>query len=481
MTIGQNGAVFRQVNRLFESGTVAGLSESELLDRFVIRGDELAFEAIVVQHGPMVLGVCRRSLSDPNDVDDAFQATFLVLVKKAATLRDRARLANWLYGVARQVSIKARASALKRRRREAGIDAADELPERRKADHPLKSVLDEELARLSDRDRAPIVLCDLEGLTGDEAADVLGLRPVTLRSRLHRSRKTLKDRLTRRGLVDGSGAPMVAASLAPTLVDRTVTVASAFAKSPAAIGIISAPVAALTQGVLKTMMLTKIKLATAMVVALGLVGTGVGVAQDLFVPARNEKDNDRLREVEQKLDRVLLALENRPADVATRPAPPVPSLPATVTKQAAPTAEAKPDRTEVFFDDATPRVEARTLAPSADAPQSKYTYFRPSPTANFPGGSIVPVDPVSGHAVYPPDRPLTKTEIDHSAKTLAEMKARARYGLVMEANPADRISRLEKRIDELDQRLRRLEGGLSGNRLPDAPAPAPAALAPSRN
>ena len=107
MAAGQLNAVLRQVERLFGAGGVTGMSEGQLLERFVTRRDEVAFEALVARHGPMVLGVCRQVLRDPNDVDDAFQATFLVLVKKAGTLRDRHLLGNWLYGVAYRVAVRA--------------------------------------------------------------------------------------------------------------------------------------------------------------------------------------------------------------------------------------------------------------------------------------------------------------------------------------------------------------------------------------
>ncbi len=105
------GTVVRGLGRLFASGTATGMSERQLLDRFVERRDEAAFEALVARHGPMVLAVCRRLLHDPNDVDDAFQATFLVLVRKAGSLRQRDLLANWLFGVAYRVSTRARATA----------------------------------------------------------------------------------------------------------------------------------------------------------------------------------------------------------------------------------------------------------------------------------------------------------------------------------------------------------------------------------
>src|SRR3954447_6451072 len=123
MSTGHYGAVLRHLQRLFSLGTVAGLTEWQLLHRYVTRHDEAAFEALVARHGPMVLGVCRRVLDDPHDVEDAFQATFLVLVKKAGSIRDRDVLGTWLYGVARRVAVRARVEARRRRARErAGVE-----------------------------------------------------------------------------------------------------------------------------------------------------------------------------------------------------------------------------------------------------------------------------------------------------------------------------------------------------------------------
>ncbi len=114
MATGQLGAAIRQIERLFRVGSVSGLNEGQLLERFVKRGDEAAFAALMARHGPMVLGVCRQWLRDPNDVEDAFQATFLVLVRKAGTLRQRDLLGNWLYGVALRVARRARSNAARR-------------------------------------------------------------------------------------------------------------------------------------------------------------------------------------------------------------------------------------------------------------------------------------------------------------------------------------------------------------------------------
>src|SRR5262249_27106615 len=173
MASGQSTPVLASIHRLLADGTMTGLSEGQLVERFLTRGDELAFEAMLRRHGPMVHGVCRRLLSDPNDVEDAFQATFLVLVRKARTIRDREYLETWLYGVARRVAVRARVDARRRRAREwsdktdvactdhraAGEDVAD-----------LRAVIDEELGRLAERYRSPLILCDLEGNTYEQAA-----------------------------------------------------------------------------------------------------------------------------------------------------------------------------------------------------------------------------------------------------------------------------------------------------------------------
>ncbi len=126
MASGYRGSIVGTLGRLFEAGTFAGLGDAQLLERFLARGDEAAFEAILQRHGPMVLGVCHRVLDDPHDVADAFQATFLVLVKKARSIRDREALATWLYGVARRVAVRARVGARRRLARErTGVGGSD--------------------------------------------------------------------------------------------------------------------------------------------------------------------------------------------------------------------------------------------------------------------------------------------------------------------------------------------------------------------
>ena len=278
MTSGPRSALLRQFRALFESGPVAGLTDGQLLERFLTtRGEagEVAFAALVARHGPMVLGVCRRALPDPNDAADAFQATFLVLVKKAGSVRVDDSLGRWLYGVSRRVAGRARTIAARRPRGEVAL-------ERIEADSPdpdrfeLASMIDEELARLPEAFRSAIVLCDLGGMTHEEAARDL-LCPVgTIKSRLARGRKRLRERLERRGLTPSTMmlAPTVPASLADAAV-RVSTIA--MTSGTMAAGVVPASVAALTQEVLKAMIGIKLKLAAAVVLSLGVVATGAGV------------------------------------------------------------------------------------------------------------------------------------------------------------------------------------------------------------
>lgn len=177
-----------QIQRLHAVGTATGLSEGELLERFPARRDSAAFEALVARHGPMVLGVCKRHLRDVHAIDDAFQATFLILVRRADSIRDRSLLGNWLYGVARRVAIRARADAARRTTESLPVDIpADTEPSTAERAEAI-AILDEEIARLARAFSAPIVLCALEGLTHEQAAERLRCPVGTIRSRLARGR-----------------------------------------------------------------------------------------------------------------------------------------------------------------------------------------------------------------------------------------------------------------------------------------------------
>jgi RNA polymerase sigma factor (sigma-70 family) len=268
---GQLGPVVQQFQHLFAGRSIAGVSEWQLLHRYLDRRDEVAFEAIVSRHGPMVLGVCRRILSDSRDVEDAFQATFLILARKGGTLGEGDPVGHWLYGVAYRVALRARASAARRR----SLERSATLPEVARVDDSsrleLGSVIDEELARLPSKYRAPIVLCYLEGLTHDEAGRELGWPVGTVKGRLSRARDLLKGRLSRRGVAPAGVATMVALvresrAAVPSLL-REFTMRAAMA-GPSA-GVVPASVSELVTGSLTTMFLSKLKAAGAVALVLG--------------------------------------------------------------------------------------------------------------------------------------------------------------------------------------------------------------------
>lgn len=260
-----------------------GLRDGELLGRYVDRRDETALAALVHRHAPMVWGVCRRQLSH-HDAEDAFQATFIVLVRKAASIAQREAVGNWLYGVAHQAALQARRSAARRRAREVQVTEMPdaEAPQERWAD--LQPFLDEELSRLPDHYRTVIVLSDLEGRTRKEVAAQLGCPEGTVASRLVRARSMLAKRLTQRGVALSGGALAVilsqstgSAGVPAAVLSSTIKAASLCAAGQAAIPV---KVAALAEGVLKAMLLNKLKPALAVLVVAAMVGLiGYGMAR----------------------------------------------------------------------------------------------------------------------------------------------------------------------------------------------------------
>ena len=204
----QMGAALRQIHELFETGTIAGLADGQLLERYLTRRDESAFAALVGRHGPMVLGVCRAVLNDSPEVEDAFQATFLVLIRKAGTIRGRDAVGGWLHRVAHRVAVQAGLDRSRKHRHERGaadLSALDEIAEER-ANDEWRAPLHEEVARLPERFRLPVVLCYLEGKTHAQAAFELRWGEATLRRRLSGARDLLRSRLTRRGVAMSGGA-----------------------------------------------------------------------------------------------------------------------------------------------------------------------------------------------------------------------------------------------------------------------------------
>jgi RNA polymerase sigma factor (sigma-70 family) len=263
------------LDRVFNKGTATGLTEGTLLERFVQGRDEAAFGALVTRHGPMVLGVCRRILRDEHDALDAFQATFLILVRRAGAIKRGELVSHWLYGVARRVAVRAKAQVARRQVHEpAGLDIDQISTEESLGDdsrRDLRMVLDEELARLPRNLRAPVVLCYLEGLTHDEAARRLRWPVGTIRSRLARARDRLRRRLTRQGFVANGAALSAVAIREPValgLIDSTIEAALGFVSKPAAAaGAATSAAAALARGVLQAMVMSKIKFLGAAAVA----------------------------------------------------------------------------------------------------------------------------------------------------------------------------------------------------------------------
>jgi RNA polymerase sigma factor (sigma-70 family) len=287
-----------QMSEVIQHIRRAGMTDGQLLEDYISRRDEAALAALVHRHSPMVWGVCRRVLRNYHDAEDAFQATFLVLVRKAASIASRELVANWLYGVAHQTALKARATAAKKNVRERQVT---EMPEPAVAEqdlwNDLQPLLDVELSRLPDKYRVVIVLCDLEGKTHKEAARQLGCPEGTVAGQLARARAMLAKRLTQRGVALSGGALAVvlsekvaSAGVPTTGLCSTIKAASLFAAGQAAAtGAISVKVAALTEGVMKAMLFTKLKAAIAVVLILGFVATGATILTCRTMAGQDDK------------------------------------------------------------------------------------------------------------------------------------------------------------------------------------------------
>jgi len=273
-----------------------GASDRELLERFLASREEAAFEMLVRRHGPMVLGICRRVLRDEHLAEDAFQATFLILVSKAAAIRKRQSIGSWLFGVAYRTAAKAGVLLARRRAKERPMRDMPIVETRDSARQGLGPILDEEIARLSEIYQAPVILCDLQGKTRKEAARLLGCPEGTLSSRLMRARAVLAQRLLRRGVTLSAGAlgavlaqQCASAALSPTLLTATTHAATKAALGQA-IGLVSPSVAALTKGVLKTMLWTHLTKCVALVMTAGLFGAGLVWAVHSIPAAASESE-----------------------------------------------------------------------------------------------------------------------------------------------------------------------------------------------
>jgi RNA polymerase sigma-70 factor (ECF subfamily) len=258
---GQPGTLRQYLGVLAGSRSDPPQADGQLLARYVADRDEAAFAALVERYGTLVFGVCNRVLQDPHAAEDAFQATFLVLARRAATLDGEGPLGNWLYAVAYRTAVKARQNAARRRAHERQVLEMPPVPAGN--DQPwddLRPLLDEELNQLPEKYRAPLVLCFLEGKSHQEAARELGWPSGSMSRRMSRARELLRQRLTRRGLALSTGllfalitSKAKAAAVAPALATRTAQAAVVFGTGKAGAGAtVAARVAALAEEVLAT-------------------------------------------------------------------------------------------------------------------------------------------------------------------------------------------------------------------------------------
>lgn len=279
------GTTLQQVRELFAVGTTTGSTDAQLLSRYVATRDGQAFEALVARHGPMVAATCRAILRNDHDAEDAFQATFLVLARKPSSLRAGAALGGWLHRVAYRAAVQLSVQARRRRQEESEAIKMASLSEEQKG-LDVSPIVHEEIDRLPDRHRLPIILCDLERLTYEEASTRLGWTLPTLRCRLAKARQRLRDRLTRRGI----SAAIAVAILSPAVARASVP--ASWSKTAVAIasgGAAPATSLLISQAVLKRMLMTKMKIAAVAmftVSALATVGVVAVARTELMRPPR---------------------------------------------------------------------------------------------------------------------------------------------------------------------------------------------------
>ncbi len=278
-----SAAILDPLRRLITRQTGSSLPDAQLLENFVARRDEASFEVLVWRHGAMVLALCKRVLRDTHEAEDAFQATFLVFARKAGSIAQGEAVACWLYKVAYRIAIRLRTASANR---PTATELADELPAPDMPDdaewRDLRPLLDDEIAKLPEKYRAPFVLCYLEGRTNEEAAVQLGCPKGTVLSRLSRGREWLRDRLARRGVTLTAVVfaftltrNAASAALPSALVPVTTNAAIPFAAGKAATELVPANVATLVEGVLRAMTFTYLKTAAVALLSLVVLGSGI--------------------------------------------------------------------------------------------------------------------------------------------------------------------------------------------------------------
>jgi RNA polymerase sigma factor (sigma-70 family) len=288
--------VVHHLRRLLGTEVSADLTDAQLVERFVAKKDEAAFAALVERHGPLVLGVCKQVLRDEHTAEDVFQATFLVLARKAGSIRTGQALGSWLYRVAVNLARTARTAAVRRQAHERQVpDMARSDPLSEVALRELQPMLHEEVSRLPEKYRLPVLLCYLEGRTHEQTAATLGWPVGTVRSRLSRARDLLRRRLERRGVTAAAAAlgvllgQQVTAAVPAALGALAVRVALPFAAGQALpAGVVSTSALTLAEGALRAMVVNKFKLVVAVLLVLGVTGTGAGALIGRYVPERDQ-------------------------------------------------------------------------------------------------------------------------------------------------------------------------------------------------
>jgi RNA polymerase sigma factor (sigma-70 family) len=330
----QANALWKHICQVINTSRQGGQIDRLLLDEFASRRDDGAFAALVHRHGPLVFSVCNRVLRDLHDAEDAFQATFLVLARKAASIRKPQALNSWLYGVAYRLAIKAKTQAARRRLHEANV--TEETAAEPSADptwSELRGLLDDELNRLPAKYRAPLLLCYFEGKTLDEAARDLNWSLGTFRRRLDQGRELLRARLTSRGLAFSAVlfpallTQEASAAVSAHLQAETCRAALLFHSGTTTVaGAVSPHITALAEGLMKTMFVSKLKVAAGLLLALGLAALGFGLlgqrmaAAPLVDTAQAPDDTPRpptgLAKAKEQVARAQPAGADKPAPLA---------------------------------------------------------------------------------------------------------------------------------------------------------------------